>query len=165
MLGGMSLFARRIESMENIRSIVTNEVTRYVKRGVNVNVDYVGDKPITQVIGQVPMSGGRVKVIEALYLGSSNDGAEEHPPIMTQYEYDSLRVVGQVMVVNVYEGVLLSREYMVQVGDELRVADEGVRVIIVGKDYAKIKDAVEGVRQQGVQQAKSSPTQQPYYAI
>jgi len=30
------LFARRIESMENIRSIVTNEVTRYVKRGVNL---------------------------------------------------------------------------------------------------------------------------------
>ncbi|MGC9136010.1 hypothetical protein [Caldivirga sp.] len=165
MLSGVPLFTKRIESMENIRSIVSNEVTKYLKRGVNVEVNYIDDKPVIHVSGQLPMSDGKVKVIETLYLGSSNDGSEEHSTVMVQYEYGPLKVVGQVMVINVYEGVLLSREYVVDLSSELRVLNDVVKVTVVGKDYVKVKDAVEAARQQGAQQAKASSTQQTYYAI
>lgn len=163
MLGGISLFAKRIESMENIRSIVTNEVAKYIKRGVNIDVNYI-DGPVIHVTGQIPLSNGKVKVTETLYLGSSSDGAEEHPPVMTQQEYGSLRIIGQIIVVHVYEGVLLSREYVIHIGDELKVSDDVIKVIIVGKGYVKLKDAVENVKQQGTQQARPT-TQQPYYTI
>ena len=164
MLSGVPLFAKRIESLENIRSIVSNEVAKYLKRGVNVEVNYIEDKPIIHVSGQLPMGDGKVKVIETLYLGGSSDGSEEHSTVMVQYEYGSLRIVGQIMVINVYEGVLLSREYVVNLSDELKVLSDVVKVTVVGKDYVKIKDAIETARQ-GAQQAKATSTQQSYYAI
>ncbi|ABW00961.1 hypothetical protein [Caldivirga maquilingensis] len=165
MLSGVPLFAKRIESMENIRSIVSSEVAKYLKRGVNIEVNYIEDKPIIHVSGQLPMGDGKVKVIETLYLGSSGDGSEEHSTVMIQYEYGSLRIVGQVMVINVYEGVLLSREYVVNLGDEFKVLSDVVKVTVVGRDYVKIKDAIESARQQSTQQAKAASTQQSYYAI
>ncbi|WP_291767018.1 hypothetical protein [Caldivirga sp. UBA161] len=164
MLSSVPLFAKRIESLENISSIVSNEVAKYLKRGINVEVNYIEDKPIIHVSGQLPMGDGKVKVIETLYLGSSSDGSEEHSTVMVQYEYGSLRVVGQIMVINVYEGVLLSREYVVNLSDELKVLSDIVKVTIVGRNYVKIKDAIEATRQ-GAQQSKVASTQQSYYAI
>lgn len=157
----VALFAKRTESMDNIKTILVNEVTKYAKRGVPINVEYVEDRPVVFVVGQIPESDGTIKVTEALYLGESADGAEEHPTVMLQQEYQSTKVIGQLIVIHMYEGVLLAREYSVKVGGELKADGGSLKVLVVGRNYAKIKDAVESAKQ-GVQQPQRAQT---YYMI
>ena len=155
----VSIFAKRIESLDNIRNILSGEISKYAARGVPIEVNTVESGPYIQLAGQIPTEDGKVKVIEALYLSSSGDEAEEHPPIMIQQEAGKVRIIGQIYPVHIYEGVLVVREYEVDAG-HMAATGGSLKVVLIGKDYVKLKDAIESAKQG--QQAKKAQAQQYY---
>ncbi|GGP19633.1 hypothetical protein GCM10007981_04100 [Thermocladium modestius] len=138
---------KRLEPLDNIENVLMDELARYRKFDVHIDVEYMDElkKPLNVMVGQF-MDGGDMKLVEAMYLNDSNE-AYDHPPITVQYEQGSTKFISPLYIIDMYGGVLITKQYTINLTNRSASLD-GVKILMVGKKFEKLRDKVRTAKDQ-----------------
>ncbi len=136
-------------TIDMIENYVSDVVSRYLKQGVPIDISFLDEpKPIPVIMaGYSRVSDLELQVNEVIYLGES-DGSEELQ-LTVNYEFPNMhmRIISPIFFVRVFSGVIIVKQHIVNLSNysaELR----GVKVLIVGKKYERVRDRVEQILRQ-----------------
>jgi len=138
---------KRLEPLDNIENVLMDELGRYRKFDIPIEVEYSEDlkKPMHIMVGQF-MEKDSMKLVEAIYLNDANE-AYDHPPLTVQYEQGSTKFISPLYIIDMYGGALMLKQYTINIANR-SITMDNIKIVLVGKKFEKIRDKIKTAREQ-----------------